>query len=211
MPGAASAAATATLVADRMVALDAYLKKLIALPGVGSCTQMLTFLGAYQGMQTSWFAQPNWARHSGMAEADESAPASPRSAGASGRPGSPDASGRPGSPAGSSGVGSPPQSPQFQSPFAAGMEPGEAAWELAAHHGAADGAAPSDERHAHQLLESLGLQPVLESYVANFEQLGFEARPDVAAAMTHRFLNGLEAAAAVDCNYRCSESVLWRT
>ena len=45
-----------------MVGLDAYLKQMLAVPDgyVGGCTQMLTFLGAYQGMQTSWFAQPNW-------------------------------------------------------------------------------------------------------------------------------------------------------
>ena len=62
LPAAASAAATATLVAERLVMLDAYLKQMLAVPGiyVGGCTQMLTFLGAYQGMQTSWFAQPNW-------------------------------------------------------------------------------------------------------------------------------------------------------
>ena len=62
LPAAASAAATATLVAERLVMLDAYLKQMLAVPDVyvGGCTQMLTFLGAYQGMQTSWFAQPNW-------------------------------------------------------------------------------------------------------------------------------------------------------
>ena len=62
LPAAASAAATASLVAERLVMLDAYLKQMLAVPDVyvGGCTQMLTFLGAYQGMQTSWFAQPNW-------------------------------------------------------------------------------------------------------------------------------------------------------
>ena len=61
VPAAASAAATATLVAERLVMLDAYLKQMLAVPDVyvGGCTQMLTFLGAYHGMQTSWFAQPN--------------------------------------------------------------------------------------------------------------------------------------------------------
>ena len=64
LPAAASAAATATLVAERLVMLDAYLKQMLAVPDVyvGGCTQMLTFLGAYQGMQTSWSAQPNWLR-----------------------------------------------------------------------------------------------------------------------------------------------------
>ena len=54
------ASSNPSLVAERMVGLDAYLKQMVSLPGVGGCTQMLTFLGAYQGMQTSWFAQPNW-------------------------------------------------------------------------------------------------------------------------------------------------------
>ena len=57
LPAAASAAATATLVAERLVMLDAYLKQMLAVPDVyvGGCTQMLTFLGACQGMQTSWW------------------------------------------------------------------------------------------------------------------------------------------------------------
>ena len=47
------------------------------------------------------------------------------------------------------------------------------------------------------------LQAVIDSYAANFAQLGFGVggRPGTAAAMTHRFLNGIEAAAAVDCHY----------
>ena len=47
------------------------------------------------------------------------------------------------------------------------------------------------------------LQAVIDSYAANFSQLGFGegGRAGTAAAMTHRFLNGIEAAAAVDCHY----------
>ena len=43
------------------------------------------------------------------------------------------------------------------------------------------------------------LQAVIDSYAANFSQLGFGEGGQVgtAAAMTHRFLNGIEAAAAV--------------
>ena len=43
------------------------------------------------------------------------------------------------------------------------------------------------------------LQAVIDSYAANFSQLGFGAggQAGTAAAMTHRFLNGIEAAAAV--------------
>ena len=50
------------LVADRMVLLDTYLKQLLALPAVCSCTQMRTFLGAYQGMQPSWFEEVSMQR-----------------------------------------------------------------------------------------------------------------------------------------------------
>ena len=45
------------LVANRMVLLDAYLKQLLSIPAVSRCTQMRTFLGAYQGMQPSWFEE----------------------------------------------------------------------------------------------------------------------------------------------------------
>ena len=38
-------------VAERMVALDGYLRQVLQIPAVAACTQMLTFLGAYQGMQ----------------------------------------------------------------------------------------------------------------------------------------------------------------
>eukprot|EP00966_Prymnesium_polylepis_P217162 5025858-Prymnesium_polylepis.1 len=44
------------LVAKRMVALDDYLKKLVAIPAVCCCTQLLTFLGAYHGMNPYAFA-----------------------------------------------------------------------------------------------------------------------------------------------------------
>ena len=43
------------LIASRMVLLDAYLKQLLAIPAISGCTQMRTFLGAYQGMQPAWF------------------------------------------------------------------------------------------------------------------------------------------------------------
>ena len=53
------------------------------------------------------------------------------------------------------------------------------------------------------MLDCCWLQAVIDSYAANFAQLGFGVggRPGTAAAMTHRFLNGIEAAAAVDCHY----------
>ena len=44
-------------VASRMVLLDTYLKQLLTIPAIGGCTQMRTFLGAYQGMQLSWFEE----------------------------------------------------------------------------------------------------------------------------------------------------------
>jgi len=49
----------------------------------------------------------------------------------------------------------------------------------------------------------IAAKAVIDSYAANFAQLGFGVggRPGTAAAMTHRFLNGIEAAAAVDCHY----------
>ena len=49
----------------------------------------------------------------------------------------------------------------------------------------------------------IAAKAVIDSYTANFAQLGFGVggRPGTAAAMTHRFLNGIEAAAAVDCHY----------
>ena len=43
-------------VASRMVLLDAYLKQMLAHPAVAGCTQMRTFLAAYQGMRPTWFA-----------------------------------------------------------------------------------------------------------------------------------------------------------
>eukprot|EP00966_Prymnesium_polylepis_P212539 4923142-Prymnesium_polylepis.1 len=64
-------------------------------------------------------------------------------------------------------------------------------------------------RQARALISSLGLQGTVDDFAANFGQLGYTARPDAAAGMTQRFLNGLEAAGAVEGGAECFDEALW--
>ena len=169
------ASSNPSLVAERMVGLDAYLKQMVALPGVGSCTQMLTFLGAYHGMQPSWFAQPSWR---GSVDDDDEG----EEEGAEG---------------GGGGAAAPPL----------GVGRGGGAAEPAPVD---EQASSSHDRQARALLEAVDAPSSIEGFAASFASLGFSDNPEKAAAMAQRFLNGLEAALSVDCNFACSEEALGR-
>ena len=163
------ASSNPSLVAERMVGLDAYLKQMVALPGVGSCTQMLTFLGApgigRAGLRSELARLGRRRRRGGGAEGGGAA-APPRRRGV-GRGG-----GR-----------------------AAPVD---------------EQASSSHDRQARALLEAVDAPSSIEGFAASFASLGFSDNPEKAAAMAQRFLNGLEAALSVDCNFACSEEALGR-
>ena len=153
------------VVAQRMMALDVYLRKMLEVPGIASCTQMLTFLGAYKGMTSSWFAQLHW--RTGIGSEDGGAEEQLR--------GAEDA-----------------------------IDPGPATID--------EGPGFQDNRTsqaAESIVDSMTFPIFVESFHEQFDQLDFPTHPDAAAAMTHRFLNGLEAAAAVDSIFGCTDEVLW--
>ena len=150
------------VVAQRMMALDTYLRKMLEVPGIASCTQMLTFLGAYKGMTSSWFAQLHWRT-------------------AIGEDGSPEERGA--EDAADPGPATIDEGPSFQD--------------------------NRTSQAAESILDSMAFPTFVESFAARFGDLNFSTAPDAAAAMTHRFLNGLEAAAAVDSIFGCTDEVLW--
>ena len=47
-------------VAERMMGLDLYLRAIMSIERVARSSQMLTFLGAYMGMDRAWAGPPDW-------------------------------------------------------------------------------------------------------------------------------------------------------
>ena len=227
------------MVATRMVALDAYLRQLLATPAIGGCTQMRTFLGAYHGMQPSWFEDVNeplplgrltlgdddallaltFGDYASSNTSSSELPPTPQPAKPEQQP----------PPVPSS---APAQGTASSSPAAAASAPldapraihGSAAAQklLASSHDSAASSsesapstlapyAPPDARAAAAIVDSLGLAMSVDSFAAQFEGLGFLSNPDAAAAMAQRFLNGMEAAIAVSSPPSPYKHCAWRT
>lgn len=188
-------------VASRMVLLDAYLKALLAIPAVSACTQLRTFLGAFQGMEP-WFELVQrpprglWRITPFDEAADADAGGDSDGDGASGwraegedevddgafaalslsfiRP-----SASTSSEAGDSSAA--PQLPPRDPPPIAFHMPYK----------------PADARSAKAVIDDLGLAMSVDAFAAQFGSLDFAHDADGAAAMAQRFLNGMEAAVAV--------------
>ena len=171
-------------VASRMVLLDTYLKQLLTIPAIGGCTQMRTFLGAYQGMQLSWFEEVP-GRHVSDDCSDE-AFAALTLGGRSTRAAS-----------------QPPSLPRPLSPRPSEPPPSTAdeALDSAKQRAALStlrARYPADDvRMATALIDHLGLVASVESFGSQFEAGEFRRAPDATTALFQRFLNGMEAAIAV--------------
>ena len=199
------------LIASRMVSLDAYLKQLLSIPTISGCTQMRTFLGAYQGMQPSWFeelSRDSLARMTPLADelADgSSSPASPSSAGVwSGGKLAYDGAGG----AAANGVGgccSPRDDSKDDEGCSSPVDPPPVDFFVPGEAG--------DNSAAQAIIKEMGLLISVDAFAAQFSKLCFAARPDAAAGMVQRFLNGMEAAIAVahpeGYPDGCTEGALW--
>jgi hypothetical protein len=191
------------LIASRMVLLDPYLKQLLAIPAISGCTQMRTFLGAYQGMQPAWFeglSRDSLARMTPLPDDLVESSASPASpATTPGAWGSAAADGA--------------------SPALAHAHKGDGSGHASASaldppplEEFAPGAA-GDNSAAQAIIREMGLLVSADAFAAQFPKLHFASQPDVAAGMVQRFLNGMEAAVAVAhpevYPNGCTEGALW--
>lgn len=163
--------------ASRMVLLDAYLKQLLGIAAIAGCTQMRTFLGAYQGMQITWFGAVSQRTTPTDEEVhpaiDAFAALTFGSSPARTSSGSTRASEVAAAVAAASSTDDPP-------PLEANLP-----------YARADAAA------AVWLIDHLGLPMNVDAFAQHFDTAGYLLSPDAAAAMAHRFLNGMEAAIAV--------------
>jgi hypothetical protein len=192
-------------VASRMVLLDTYLKQLLSNPAIACCTQMRTFLGAYQGMQPTWFADVSASRidddipSDGPIDAFAALTFGPMSS--------------------TSSAAAPPLPPPTLPPP---PRPARTSSASGARPSAADPPPlevnlpyrRADALTASGLIEHLGLPTSVDAFARNFGALRFAEAPDAAAAMAHRFLNCMEAAIAVAApaslvHHYALEGVLW--
>ena len=176
------------IVASRMVLLNSYLKALLADRTVASCTQMRTFLGAYQGMQLTWFADVQRSvSDDQLSQPDTDAFAALTFSSSSKRRSADGATPPPPPPAPAAVAGN--GTPAAAADTAPSKDPPPLEHYVPY--------ARSDARAAKLLIDHLDMPLNVEAFAAEFDTLHFRSTPDGATSMVHRFLNCMEAAVAV--------------